>query len=602
MVFELGHYQELAQKMIKDDEQRDINNRRYDDMDHVYWEPQKKLTDLWWFRASPSTDPHDSINTGVRVLSALDEKVTLQPLANNPGTKKKANENERVLRWTMAQVNNRRQGSVQRSVVRSALKYDEVVAQVIDLDYQIKNKEDSGASTNREKAARRYGRFVVNTYHPNDVHVQHSNMMPESVLLVQEKKAKNVMREHGKPADGLKKAAENDEDVTYYYYQDYDDTVVWTEDKQGGGENEIIREEHNMPFLPWAVRVGGDTMESKQEHRRRPLLYAVNQSREWETQNVVKSLMVSEVIAYSGSPRYKEEGNMPIDARTTEVDAGDVGLKADVTPGNTLTPMQPPSLDPNLQYVDQMISGAISKSTVANVLQGGESAPGEAFASLNLKTQTAVGALKPAKELAEHALADIYTLFLLFASYTENDIQGYGTGKDDSGQEYVIEHAEIEPNGIYLKVELKPDVPLDRMQRANTATMMVQQGIYSKERALDEMGVSDPEQVMKEVYFGQLLDAKIANLIEMERAQSQMALQMEQQQAQMAMQQQAMQQQQPQGQEAIQQQLAGAPGGQGFDPNQGGLPPQQAAPGATREGVTGEDMMGNEAPQGFGGF
>ena len=590
MVFELEHYQELKQKMIKDDEQRDINNRRYDDMDHVYWEPDKKLTDLWWFRAAPSTDPHDAISAGVRVLSALDEKVTLQPLANNLGTKKKANENERVLRWTMAQVNNRRQGSVQRSVVRSALKYDEVVAQVIDLDYQILNKEASGANTKREKAARRYGRFVVNTYHPNDVHVRHSNMMPEAVLLVQEKKAKTVMQEHGKAADGLMKAAENDEDVIYNYYQDYDVTVVWTEDKQGGGENEIIREEHDMPFLPWAARVGGDIMESKQEHRRRPLLYAVNQSREWETQNVVKSLMVSEVIAYAGSPRYKEEGPMP---STTEVDAGDVGLKADVTPGNTLTPMQPPSLDPNLQYVDQMISGAISKSTVANVLQGGEVASGTAFATLNLATQTAVGALKPAKELAEHALADIFTLFLLFAEYTQKDIQGYGTGKKDMGQEYIIEHDEIDPSGIYISVELKPDVPLDRQQRANTASMMVQQGIYSKERALDEMGVSDPEQVQKEIYFDTLLDAKIANLIEMERAQSQMALQMEQQQAQMAMQQQA------QGQEAIQNQLAGAPGGQGFDPNMGGQSPQQAAPGATREGVTGQDVLGNEAPQGM---
>ena len=594
MVFELEHYQELAEKMIKDDEQRDINNRRYDDMDHVAWEPDKKLRDLWWFRSAPSTDPHDAINSGVRVLSALDEKVTLQPLANNVETKQKANQNERVLRWTMAQVNNRRQGTVQRSVVRSALKYDEVVAQVIDLDYQIKNKEAFGGDAKREKAARRYGRFVVNTYHPNDVHVQHSNMMPEAVLLVQERKAKDVMREYGKPADGLKDAAENDEDVILNDYMDYDDHVVWTTDKQGGGEDELMREEHNMPFLPWVARVGGDIMESQQEHRRRPLLYAVNQSREWETQNVVKSLLVSEVIAYAGSPRYKEEGPMPVDARTTEVDAGDIGMTAHVTPGDELTPMQPPSLDPNLQYVDQMISGAISKSTVANVLQGGDVASGTAFATLNLATQTAVGALKPAKELSEHALADIFTLFLLFAEYTENDIIGYSTGKADNGQEYVIEHDEIDPSGIYIRVELKPDVPLDRQQRANTASMMVQQGIYSKGRALDEMGVSDPEQVQKEIYFDMLLDAKITNLIQMEQAQAQMALQMEAQQAQMAV-----QQQQAQGQEAIQQQLAGAPGGQGFDPNMGGLPPQQAAPGATREGVTGEDVLGNEAPQGL---
>ena len=376
MVYKLEHYQKLAERMIKADEMRDINNRKYDDMDHVAWIPDKKLTDLWWFRSAPSTDPHDSISAGVRVLSALDEKVTLQPLGANLETKKTANDREKVLKWVMEQVNKRRQGTVQRSVVRSALKYDEVCAQVVDLDYQILNKEASGADTKREKAARRYGRFVVNTYHPNEVHVQHSNLMPETVLLVQNKKAKDVMREYGKPADGLKKKADDDDDVMLYDYMDYDDHVVWTQDKQGGGENELLREAHNLPFLPWVARVGGDIMESKQEHRRRPLLYAVNQSREWETQCVVRSLRVSEAISNFASARFAEEGNMPIDARSTEVDAGDMGLKVDVTPGNTLKPLPPNQMDPALREVDDMLSGAISKSSVANILQGGDVAPG----------------------------------------------------------------------------------------------------------------------------------------------------------------------------------------------------------------------------------
>ena len=140
MPYKLEHYQELAEKMIKDDKQREKNNKKYDDMDHVNWEAPTKLKELQGFRAVPSTDPHDVISTGVRVLSALDEKLTLQPLRSNQDTKDKANDNERALKWLMDQVNKRRQGTVQRSVVRSCLKYDEVVAQVIDLDYQIENK------------------------------------------------------------------------------------------------------------------------------------------------------------------------------------------------------------------------------------------------------------------------------------------------------------------------------------------------------------------------------------------------------------------------------------------------------------------------------
>ena len=61
-------------------------------------------------------------------------------------------------------------------------------------------------------------------------------------------------------------------------------------------------------------------------------------------------------------------------------------------------------------------------------------------------------------------------------------------------------------------------------------------------------------------------------------------------------------QEQQMGMQAMQNQGANVPGGNGFNPAQGGQIPQEVAPGATREGVTGEDRMGNEAPQGFGGF
>ncbi|MHA2264646.1 MAG: hypothetical protein ACXAEN_19815 [Candidatus Thorarchaeota archaeon] len=590
MVYKLEHYIEQAEKMIKADENKNRANNKIDDMDHVYWDPQEELRNIDWFRAVPSTDPHDAITAGVRVLSALEEDVTLQPLAANVETKKSANEREKILKWAMDEANQRRQGTVQRSVVRSALKYDEVAAQVIDLDYQIKNKEGFGADTKREKAARRYGRYVVNTYHPNDVHVEHSNLMPEAVLLAQVRTAKDVMREWGKAASKLKKAADNDESVELFDYMDYDVHVVWTQNKQGGDEVEIMREEHNLPFLPWVARVGGDIMERKQEHRRRPLLYPIVNSGMWETQNIVKSIRVSEVIRNFGYPQTKEEGPMPIDGRSTEINTGtDAGLTVDVTPGNTLTALPQPQMDPALREVDDMIQSATSKSTVANILQGGDVAPGTAFATLNLATQTAVGALKPGKELAEHALADIYELFLLWAHYTKSDIIGYGKGKEDKGQQYTIKWSEIDPEKIYLSVDLKPDVPLDRQQRANTAMMMVQAGIYSKERAMQDMGITDPETVMKEVTFDQLFQAQIANIIQRQQLDAQMEAQQQAQEQQLAM-------------ETMQNQMAGAPGGNGFNPALGGEPPAEAAPGATFEGVTGEDRQGNEAPFGMGGF
>jgi hypothetical protein len=291
---------------------------------------------------------------------------------------------------------------------------------------------------------------------------------------------------------------------------------------------------------------------------------------------------------YAMAARTKEEG--PMVESSTEVDHGSPGKTIKVTPGNTLDQMTPPGMDPSLRELVLMIQGEMAKSTVANVLQGGDIPAGTAFASLNLLVQTAVGVLKTSKELAEFALADIYTLFLLWAHYTKNSIDGYGTAKADLGKQYKIEWDEIDPEAIYLSVELSPDVPLDRMQRANTAMLMLQRpGFYSKERALEEMGVTDPDQVIKEAYFEQLMEAQIMNIIQTLQMQSQMQFQQQAQAQQMGLQ-------------AMQQQMAGAPGGNGFNPEQGGLPPQMAQPQATREGVTGEDVLGNEAPLGLGGF
>ncbi len=578
---EFDHYIKEADEMIKLDKPRNAMNDKMDVMDHIEWVPPAELTKIDWWRATPSKDPHDALRTGTNVLSAQKEAITLLPLAGNVETKQTANDNERVLAWIMAQVNRRRQGTVQKSVVKSSLKFDEVVGLVIDVDEQIKNKKVIKANTKRLEASKRFGRFAVEIYHPNNVHVRYSNFMPEAVLLHQERPAKEVVDEWGKLAGTkLKKAAKNNKNVKYFYYQDYEDTVVWITDKSGEGEEEIVREDHKLPFLPWVARVGGDTMESEQKHRRRPLLYAIAQSDSWESQNILDSFMMSESVYNFGSPRWIEEHTvLPPENRSTELEFGDLGSKADVTAGGSLKQASPLVVDPGLRELADRTKAENEKATVPGVLQGAALPPGTAFSTVNQLTQTALNSLKPGKELSEAALADFYTLFLLYAHYTKTDLTGYGTEKADKGQEYTIAWNEIKPDAIYLTVELKPDVPLDRQQRANAAMLMVNAGIYSKERAMGDMGITDPDKVTEEMFFERLTEAIWQNRID------QMAIQLQQQQL-----------------AAQQTEMVGAPGGPGFDPNQGGSPPIEAVPGAaTFEGARGQSRAGEELPFDLGG-
>ena len=71
---------------------------------------------------------------------------------------------------------------------------------------------------------------------------------------------------------------------------------------------EIIRQPHGLGFFPWVTRTGGTTLSPNPPTSVFPLLYSVYQSGQWDTQNILETLLTSEVIAYAAAPRLKVEG------------------------------------------------------------------------------------------------------------------------------------------------------------------------------------------------------------------------------------------------------------------------------------------------------
>ncbi|MGW8178125.1 MAG: hypothetical protein ACWGQW_04930 [bacterium] len=586
----LEDYQKIAKQLIDRDRKLINDYDQYELMDQCVWALPADMPG--WVKTVISSDPHDAVTAGARVLSGLDDRIKLHPLSSTSPDKQRANEWERNLLWQMMNVNRRAPSKKQREMARSALLYDAVMAQVVDLDYQIEAMKMFGGSTARYDTARRYGRFMVNVHNPKNVRVRYSSSMPEAVLLHELRPAQAIMDEWGDLAKKLKQYADEDKSVKYYDYMDYEMRCVWIE---GEGEAMPIVKpmEHGLSFLPWAIAVGGE--------ERRPLLYAILKTDEWNVQNMVKSLYTSEVIAHAGSPRYKEEGANPSE---TEVDYGDTARTAKVPAGNVLTPIPPPQIDQALLQIDDRVSAAMDKSTVSRILLGGDLPSGTAYATLNLATQTALGSLKRSKEVTEKALAEVYTLMLLWTAESGKSLYGYESKGDNVGEEYVIESDEIEPSAIYITVKLEPDVPTDRMQKINAAIMAQQIGL-SKERALEELGISDPEAELDQFWMEKMEENRMNIIMQEEQfqaqAQQQMIMQQLQQQMAMEQQQQAqdMQAQQQLEQQYMQgmmnqQEAPGIPGlgGQGFNPAFGGTPPAMFAPEMTREEVTGQALNG----------
>lgn len=600
----INYFVELAKKMVDDDAERDAAFVYYEKLYHGEWELPDKIKELGWVRAVKSTDPHDSVETGRRILSGLNPRVKWQPLDESETSRRFANHMEKILKWHLKAANSRRSKRVEGEIVQSALLYDAVAANIIDMDWHIRIVKERGGDTKALERWRRMGRFVINVYNPRNVHVRRNSFGLESVLLRQIRPAGDVVKEWSSSSKKLNRLAEEGQNIIYNDFMDHEDRCVWVCDRSGGLIAEIVRDEHGLDFIPWAAVMGGSELEYERRHQHHPLLYSVRSSGDWETQNIVLSLAMSEIIAKAAYPELAEEGPNP---DNTVIDYGDPAKQAKVPPGNTLRSIPKNPIDRSLLEIQDRMAAKIGRSTVSHVLQGGQIPAGVAFSTLNLVTQTALGALKPAQDLAQRALSEILRLMIMWSIHTKIPLIGYDDDKKslEFGRQIALDLDSIDEQDIYIDVELAPDVPTDRMQRANAASLMVQYG-YPREYALEDLGVDDPQTAILRWTRERILQEKINARLQAETqlimsqvqlaaqqaasAQGQVEAQMAAQMAQMAQQQQAKQM----AQEI--QRIGPFPGGVGFAPNLGGTPMAQAFPGMTREEVLGMDNAGNPLP------
>ncbi len=576
---DLYYYQGLAQDMVNRDRGRDEMMAAMEKMWRGEWSLPKSVAKLKWIHKVVSTDPHDALRAGTRVLSSVEPRIKVHPLGTDEGARTLANKTERALSWHFKNASRRRRASILRDVVLSALLYDEVVAQVVYLPGQIEAVKAFKGNPQHLEAARRYGPFAVLVRNPRHVHVRYSDWMPEAVLLKRVMPVGEALDFWGRKSTKLKRALKNRQAaemryVTVYDYMDLDVRAVWAipqmdgaqltgpAGEEGSGGVEILREEHGLGFLPWVAKIGGTTLEDDPAHQRVPLLYSVYQAGQWDTQNIVETLMTSEVIAYASSPRLKVEG--PTDQ--VEMEYGEPGRVAYVPPGHDLNTLQPPGMDMNLVAIADRIADRIGKSTVPKTLQTGDFPAGAAFATLNLATQSGIKSLTPYKELAEQALADVFTHMLYWIHHSGEPVAAYGRHRDDPGEQFMLYPGEIDIENTFVDVELTADVPTDRMSRINAAAMAVRDLGYSRERALEQIGESDPQVIMAQAREEEL------DAVELEvEKQKRLAM----------------------GQFNTEKKVAEMKGvtgvsGPGFDPSKGGTHPAEAAPGLTPEVVTGE--------------
>lgn len=633
-----------ANRMVAEKKPVIAKHRAMDKMWKNQWSlPEDISEDLWIYPAVDSS-PADALHTAVTTFSANTPNPTLTPLGPSPEDKEKANKVERGLMWAFQNADKRAETRLVPDIMRSSLRYDEVAIQIIHLPThyeaigasieKIENEEMKSkkldANERRKRAALRKGDFVINVWNPQNVFARHSDIGLECVLLAQEMRADDIVAKWEHMAESLLAGGAKTVDTgtgygevvrddnwgeekwTYYDYQDYDQRLVWvSKDSTSAESNYIILDvENKVPFLSWAISVGGTSLDSAPEDRRVPYLNSVYTSGSWELVCLLDTLAVSETLKYSGTPRVIT--TTPT-GEGVAIDYSGDQPSINLRPGEEVAPWEPPRMDMAVIEMKDRARAQIDGQTRIRVLMNPDFPANTAFATINALLKTSLNGLMPWKELAESACGGMYEVMLLWVSYSERPLIAWGTQKGAEGEHYSIEPLDFNADHIYMDVRLDADVASDKVEQANTGTILYERLGYPLAEVMTQLGEQDPQSLMQDRAMEDMLQNEIALMIEQRRAEMQMKLA----QIQMAMQEmQQMQQMQQQGAPPGPPGMGGAGGptpqqqpppsgglneamyealkGDGTNPAQGGMSTAQAVPAGTKEMLTKMDRAGEQ--------
>jgi hypothetical protein len=607
-------YTDIADRMISAERDLKKAQRAYERMSRLSYELPSPLREWEWIHPVISTAPYDALRGAVRALSNLDEGIDIHPITvhkaiEDPDSKaaaELANTWEKALKWELGKSHGRRK-DLREDIVWSSALYDMCVGQLIHVPTQMGL---TGALPSRTKAALRHGDWALQMLDVKTVYVEWSSFTYERVLIVSVKTAKEILdfwgdkasfveREISKGGSKERHKREADLWVEYDLVGHDDGRVVWASEgpapdmkKEGhiiiGPEPWLkdVKTGEQVPFLPIIISAGGTSIDYAPEHQFKPLLYPVYRAEQWATTNLAATIMMSQQIAAASSATdvYTGPG-----AEDIEEDWTGPRRRLDLNIGQTYQQIKDADMDTGLREVFDRLEGAIQRATVSDVLVTAQPLSGEqAFAAYNLQVQQALASLGGIRSTGQSFLQKVYETMLLIAYYTGIDIKGYGDGLE----EYIIKSEDIDPDAIQIKVELRADVPADRVQRVTSAAQMAGTMQYPMKRILKMLGETDPEGAIEEWELEQMettyLQAKLQNMSRYISGEFEEAVMMAAQQlveGQMA---------QLQGEAQGEGQPGAIPGGE-FNPQQGGPPAAMASPeGATFEGSRGRPRGSNQ--------
>lgn len=591
----LEYYQNIAQKVIENDDKRNMLFDKIDQSINGGGELPPAIRKLPWMVHFKSTSIHDAFAAARKTIAASLLSVDVLPPIANPPTMMEAKKIEDVLEYGWWQLNRRSAMRPISQIADSTARYLAVAYEVVDNEHEYK-----GQSGPRIKAIKNAGRYTWKFSNVRNNHPRFSDSIMEDHLLAQTFSIQEIVDRYGEEEtqkivdEVMKGGSEREKGVllrktygTLYDFYDYDNRAVWFSlaggkniDKTGGGNKafKIMIEKNKLGFIPRVYSYDDD-----------PILKAAVETNQLEQLNILLSMRYALIAATVAQAR---SWSKTVSGEGVNVDYGNpdaqVQLKMNEEFGNT----QPAQTDPNLNNIINESRSEISNSTsVSRILSAMDTmAGGTPYSTISALQQSALQSLIEIRQVGEKAIEDGFCHQLYWAKYTKKPIYGQKLRKTGMYDEtmamgaqvaVVPQEADEYPGDWKITVQLKPNNQTDRQERLNFAINAQKQLFISRNSAFEKAGIEDDPEVSLLEYADDQM--KIAQ-IQADAKRILMAPDLEMIEAQMKLQQKQAQAQQPQ------QPPPADPMGQ--TPATGGLPSAMQDPSATRENITGETVSG----------
>ena len=581
------------------DAQRNKDYRAYDDIDEMQWEIPWKAEE--WVRKKVSSTGHDGLKSVVNMFNTYAPKFEILP--RGPADTDTAEGLERWLEWQMWQANQLGEKEPFRTALKHSAKYTLIAMQLDYLPYWLTNNNEE------RKRILETGAFCINVHEPCTVHYEMGKYGLRWVTSVANVPAADILdhwelyadenSDMGKKIKGAVRKVldllEEDEEqrLVYVDYTDKEKRYVFAyattsdrlDDELEIPEDtdkfiEIVNAENELPFINWVIGVStGD-----------PLFYSIHKSGAWENQNFLESIADSTIIRRAFFPilKHMSPTNKPL-----EVDYTGAEAVIELGAGETAEQVSPPPLDPGVRELMDRNNASMGSGIGVKGLQNSDITGNVQFAAVNAQIQMGKTVLDPHVRNFEKTMAHLGRMMFKWVQYMDDTVTSYRnktTKSGTRGSKINVSPKDFDPDRLQIICELMANTPTDDMQRWNMFSGMLQTGLkIPQSEIVERLEMGDPN-VLKQEFFKEKVEDMAFQLFQQ---QKQMELQMQQQQAQQAMQQQQAQQaqaaqaQQGGGGMVPPDQGGGSPSfdqtqGQGYDPNQGGSSPMEAAPSQTQ--------------------